>query len=128
MAPEQVAADAMVARWRRSAAQLRCAVDNRKLGGGLGHQFDCIADADLAFAKSAWSWTVPAGPSRREIAAGSDARLEGARTAATAITGIDELLRRIHKDQFDLGELRLKNGVRPLSGRRSARTLTEPLN
>jgi hypothetical protein len=54
--------------------------------------------------------------------------LKGFRTAATAITGIDELLRRIHKDQFDLGELRLKNGVRPLSGRRSARTLTEPLN
>jgi hypothetical protein len=37
---------------------------------------------------------------------------KGFRTAATTIAGV-ELLRRIHKDQFDLGGLRLKDKSTP---------------
>jgi transposase-like protein len=38
--------------------------------------------------------------------------LKGSRTAAITIAGV-ELLRRIYKDQFDLGELRLKDESTP---------------
>jgi hypothetical protein len=44
-------------RWSREGAdlllQVRCAVYNGTLGGGLGHRFDRIADANPAFAKAA---------------------------------------------------------------------------
>jgi len=44
-------------RWSRHGAdlllQVRCAVYNGTLGAGLGHRFDPIANADLAFAKTA---------------------------------------------------------------------------
>ena len=44
-------------RWSRRSAdlllQVRCAVYNGTLGAGFGHRFDRIANADLAFAKTA---------------------------------------------------------------------------
>jgi hypothetical protein len=44
-------------RWSRNGAdlllQVRCAVYNGTLGAGLGHRFDRISNADLAFAKAA---------------------------------------------------------------------------
>ena len=44
-------------RWSRHGAdllpQVRCAVYNGTLGAGFGHRFDRIANADLAFAKTA---------------------------------------------------------------------------
>jgi hypothetical protein len=43
----------MVAKRRRSALQVRCAVYSGTLGAGFGHRFDWIAKADLAIAKAA---------------------------------------------------------------------------